>query len=143
MKVLNKILVVIFALTLTGCSLFGGTKSIPPVEVEKRVQPIPIFHPPLPEKVTWQEVKWKVLTPETIKEYLKDLEEGNAPVTAWYALTPESYRALSENVGDIQRYIKQQNALIVYYRENLVEIVVEQVEKPKEEKKEKTTKNDE
>lgn len=124
---MNKILIIILALTITGCSMFG-TKPVPPVHVEKRVQPVPVFHPPLPEGVTWQEVKWKVLTPEIMAQYLKDLEDGNAPAIAWYALTPEGYRALSENVADVQRYIEQNNALLVYYRENLIEIVVEQVE---------------
>lgn len=130
----------LFALALivfvSGCSLFGGTKPADPVKVENRVRPIPVFHPPLPEGVTWQEVKWKVLTPETMREYLNDLENGEAPVLAFYALTPEGYRALSENVADIQRYIQQSNALLVYYRENLVEIVVEQVETEEEPTKE-------
>ena len=125
---MNKIIVLAMAVLLSGCSLFGGAKPLPPVEIEQRVQPIPVFHPPLPEAVTWQQVQWKVLTPETMAEYLQDLEDGNAPVTAWYALTPESYRALSENVADIQRFINQSNALLVYYRENLIEIVVEQKE---------------
>ncbi len=129
---MNKIIVLTLIVLLGGCSWFGGAKPLPPVEIEKRIQPIPVFHPPLPEEVTWQEVKWKVLTPETMAEYLKDLEEGNAPVTAWYALTPESYRALSENVADIQRFIVNSNALLVYYRENLIEIVIEQNEVPVE-----------
>lgn len=132
---MNKVILLALILSLGGCALFG-TKPVPPVQVEKRIQPIPVFHPPLPEGVTWQQVEWKVLTPETMAEYLKDLEKGNAPVTAWYALTPEGYRALSENVADIQRFINQSNALLIYYRENLVEIIVEQVETPVEEESE-------
>ena len=136
---MNKIIIIALVLTLSGCSMFGKTKPVLPVKVEKRVQPIPVFHPPLPESVTWQEVKWKVLTPEMMQEYIDDVEAGEAPAMAWYALTPEGYRALSENVGDIQRWIKQSNALLYYYRENLIEIVIEQVEitpikeEPKEE----------
>lgn len=125
---MNKIIVLSLILLLGGCGLFGGTKPVPPVKVEKRVQPIPVFHPPLPEGVTWQQVEWTVLTPETMAQYIEDLQNGEAPPMAFYALTPEGYRALSENVADIQRFINQSNALLIYYRENLVEIVVEQVE---------------
>lgn len=139
---MNKLLIITLTLVISGCSLFGGTKPIDPVQVETRVQPIPVFHPPLPEKVAWQEVEWKVLTPQIMKEYLQDLEDGNAPTYVWYGLTPEGYRALSENVGDIQRFIKQQNTLILYYRKNLKEIIVEQVEKKPEEKEDKKQNTD-
>lgn len=131
---MNKLAIVIFAaLFLPGCTLLGfGPKEEPPIEIEKRVQPIPVFHPPLPETVVWQEVEWTVLTPETMQEYLDAYDAGEARAMVFYGLTPEGYRALSENVADIQRYIRQSNTLLLYYRENLVEIIIEQVEVPAE-----------
>lgn len=124
---MNKLLLLpIVAVLLSGCSVFW--KKEQPVEFEKRIQPIPVFHPPLPEAITWQQVEWKVLTPETMEEYLNDYRAGEAPARVYYGLTPEGYRALSENVADIQRYISQTNSLLEYYRENLIEIVVEQTQ---------------
>jgi predicted transcriptional regulator len=65
-----------------------------------------------------------------MQEYLDAYDEGAARAMVFYGLTPEGYRALSENVADIQRYITQSNALLLYYRENLIEVIVEQVEVP-------------
>ncbi len=110
--------------------MFGGTKPIPPIVVENRVQSIPVFHPPLPDTVLWQEVEWKVLTPELMQEYLDDYNNGDARAQVWYGLTPEGYRALSENTADLKRYIVQSNGLLVYYRDNLVDIIIEQVPVP-------------
>lgn len=126
---MNKLPLLLPIILLSGCSWFGfGPEEVEPVKVENRVRPIPVFHPPLPEAVSWQQVEWKVLTPEIMRQYLEDLDAGDAPTLVYYGLTPEGYRALSENVGDIQRYIAQSKSLILYYRENLVEVVVEQVE---------------
>jgi hypothetical protein len=126
---MNKLILLVAVALLSGCSWFRDPP-LDPVKIENRVQPIPVFHPPLPETVTWQEVEWKVLTPETMQEYLDAYDEGAARAMVFYGLTPEGYRALSENVADIQRYITQSNALLLYYRENLIEVIVEQVEVP-------------
>ena len=127
---MNKIIsVIILTLILSGCSWFTDEPR-DPIEIESRVQPVPVFHPPLPEVVTWQEVEWKVLTPDIMRDYLAALDAGEAPTNVFYGLTPEGYRALSENVGDIQRYLTQSKAIIRYYRKNLVETVVREPETP-------------
>ena len=41
------------------------------------------------------EVKWKVLTPNTMEQYLADLEAGEALVSAYYGLTTQGYENLS------------------------------------------------
>lgn len=129
---MKKIVLLICVLMLSGC--FWNTKKEQPVVVDTKVQPIPVFHPPLPNSIGWQEVEWKVLTPAIMKEMLDQIEAGQQPTFVFYGLTPDGYRALSENVADIQRYIKQSNTLLMYYRKNLVEIVVEQKESITEEK---------
>ena len=81
------------------------------------VKEAPMYHPPLPNAITFLPVEWKILTPETMEEYLKDLEEGNAPANAWHSLTSKGYENLSGNIADIKRYIRQTLSIVKYYRE--------------------------
>lgn len=106
-------------LLLAAC----GTSPVKPIIVEQRVEAIPVFHPPLPDPIELQNIKWKVLTPEIMKQYLQDLEEGKAPIEIWYGLTPSGYEALAENIAILKKYIKSQQAIILYYRENLKQTV--------------------
>lgn len=103
---------------LSGCS-FGRKPEVAPVVVERRTAPIKVFHPPLPDPVILNEFKWKVLTPELLDSYLKDLKAGKAPRVVWYAITPEGYEVLAGNVAVLRRYIKEQQAVILYYRSTL------------------------
>ena len=64
-------------------------------------------HPPLPGQVAFTEVKWKVLTPNTMEAYLEDLEAGEASVSAYYGLTTQGYENLSNNIADLKRYPNQ------------------------------------
>jgi hypothetical protein len=54
-----------------------------------------------------------------MEEYLDDLDKGEAPVIVYYALTPQGYKALSENMAVLKRYIKESRAILAYYRKNL------------------------
>lgn len=114
---------IFFALALTACGSFGRKSLVDPVIIEKRVIGIPVFHPPLPDPIELRDFKWKVLTPAILKQYLKDLEDGKAPVMVWYGLTPNGYQAMSENIAVLKKLIKEQRAIIMYYRENINEIV--------------------
>ena len=62
------------------------------------------------------EVKFEVLTPEIMAEYLKLVEEGKAPAVAYYALTTKNYENLSMNMAEVTRYIKQILSIVEYYR---------------------------
>ncbi len=106
----------ILVLGLSGCAGFGKSE---PVVIDQRVGTIPVFHPPLPDKVNTLPVEWTVLTPDLMAEYLKDLEDGKASARAWYSISPETYRALSENMAELKRYIKEARNVLRYYRENL------------------------
>jgi len=63
-------------------------------------------------------VEWKILTPDTMEEYIKDLKAGEAPMNAWYSLTTKGYENLSNNMAQIQRYIQQVLSIIEYYHES-------------------------
>ncbi len=52
-----------------------------------------------------------------MQEYLDDLNEGNAPTNAWYALTTKGYENLSTNMAEVKRYLRQVLSILKYYRE--------------------------
>ena len=118
---MNNLLTLATAILLNGCALLPSFESdvpkVRPVEVVTIEKPAPMYHPPLPSEIVSVPVEWKVLTPATMEEYLKDLREGAAPSTAWYAVTTKGYENLSTNMAEIKRYLRQALSVIEYYRQ--------------------------
>ena len=111
----NLILVISLGVLTTGCSMIPTQTK--PVEVVTIAERPPMYHPPLPLEVQLSDVDWEVLTPELMEEYIKLVEEGNAPRKAYYALTTKEYENLSMNMAEITRYIKDTLGIIEFYRE--------------------------
>ena len=106
-------------LLLSGCGLLGREPYVPEtkkVEVVPVTQPAAVYHPPLPNAISTLPVEWKVLTPETMQEYLDDLNEGNAPTNAYYGLSTKGYENLSANMAEVKRYIRQVLSIVQYYK---------------------------
>jgi predicted transcriptional regulator len=106
-------------LLLSGCGLLGREPYIPetkPVEVVTVIKPAAVYHPALPNAISTLPVEWKVLTPQTMQEYLDDLEEGNAPTNAYYGLSTKGYENLSTNMAEVKRYIRQVLTIVQYYK---------------------------
>ena len=116
MKSLPLLLILI---SLTSCALVrpAPVPDVKQVEVITIEKPAPVYHPPLPNQIAPFLVEWRVLTPETMQEYLDALEAGNAPVDAYYGLTPKGYENLSTNIAEVKRYIRQALSIIKYYRD--------------------------
>ena len=117
---LMKALLFLALLLVSGCSILGSSRDIPevkPVEVVTVVKKAPTYHPPLPNQIDPVPVEWTVLNPELMQEYLDDLNEGNAPTNAWYALTTKGYENLSTNMAEVKRYLRQVLSILKYYRE--------------------------
>ena len=72
-----QILLISSLVVLGACSVVPKTT---PVEVNTVAIPAPMFHPPLPRELSLLDVKYEILTPEIMQEYLelveKILEEG-------------------------------------------------------------------
>jgi hypothetical protein len=114
-----KVLLISFILLTTGCSsVLSKPPKVDPVEIITVQKPAPMYHPPLPEAVSPAVVKWKILNPETMREYMTNYEKGDAPAVAYYSLTTQGYENLSNNIADVKRYIRQNLAIIEYYRDN-------------------------
>ena len=116
-----KKLLLINIIFLSGCSTYGNLFDPPEpkqVEIITVQEPAPIYHPPLPGNVSPSEIKWKILNPETMRTYVENYDNGDAPAVAYYALTAQGYENLSNNIADIKRYIRQSLTIIKYYRDN-------------------------
>tara|TARA_R100000152_G_C6662517_1_gene101023 strand:+ start:118 stop:429 length:312 start_codon:yes stop_codon:yes gene_type:complete len=92
-------------------------QSVEPIEITRVEIPAARYHPPLPSQVSFSEVKWVVLTPTTMEQYLADLEAGEASINAYYGLTTQGYENLSNNIADLKRYLSQLKSIVKYYRE--------------------------
>jgi len=112
----SKIWKVSLTLLISGCSILDQPSPVRPVEVVTITEPAPTYHPPNPSAIRTLPVKWTVLTPQTMQEYLDDLSEGNAPTNAFYGLTTKGYENLSHNMADIIRYIRQLSSIVDYYK---------------------------
>ena len=116
---LPRSLILIVSLTLPACSILDRPDPVPqvnPVEVITIEKPAPVYHPPLPEQITFLPVEWKILTPALMEQYIADLKAGEAPVNVWYGLPTKGYENLSSNLADTKRYLRQILSIVDYYK---------------------------
>ena len=100
------------ALSLGGCSSFlpEVTKySSEPVE-----RPLLIL--PESEITEMRDVDYIVVTEENIEALWRELEAAGKPIVL-FALTHEGYEALALNNADIIRYLSEQRAVVIAYKE--------------------------
>lgn len=115
---MKKIATIIALLTISGCSLLGGYQpQISEVQVNRATMNIPLYHPPMPDGVDMQQIKWRVLTPDIMREYLDLVDQGLAPELAYYALTPDDYKTLSYNTAEMKAYMLKIISIVEYYRD--------------------------
>ncbi len=113
MKV-KSIILISCLFVIANCSMMPSAK---PVEVVTIAEPVPLYHPPLPLEVGLVDIDWEILTPELMKEYLENYENGSAPAIAYYSLTSKEYENLSMNMAEIKRYLRDTLSIVKYYRD--------------------------
>ena len=100
------------ALSLSGCSAF-----LP--EVTKYTsEPVerPLLILPESEITEMRDVDYIVVTEENIDDLWRELEAAGKPIVL-FALTHEGYEALALNNADIIRYLSEQRAVVIAYKE--------------------------
>lgn len=110
---MKKILVIIpLILLLSGCSLFQERQ----VEVSTtEVAKAPLIVPEV-DQFQARSIKWIIITEDNAREIFSKLKkQGKAP--ALFALTADGYQALSLNMNDILKILKQQKAIVAAYRD--------------------------
>jgi len=111
---MRNLILISLSVALASCSML---QSVKPVQVKTISERSPIYHPPLPYRMSLSKVDWEVMTPTTMQEYLDNLQSGNAPKRAFYSLSSKEYENLSMDMAEITRYTKDILNIIKYYRE--------------------------
>ena len=117
-----RISIILSLLLLSGCSWLGKKDPVPfiapePIVItEIKTVPLRIFQPPLPGAIDMIDVSWSVITEENLEEKITQIEKLMDGQFVIFALTPDGYEKMAENLQEIRRYILQQKELILYYR---------------------------
>ena len=111
--------------TLTGCSWLK-----PEEVVVTRTVTVPVDIPlkPAPRPVRLTDVKWYTVTTDNIDEFEKNFENDNGDLV-FFAISVPHYENLSLNLAEIRRYLEQQQAIIIYY-ENQISQSADSINKP-------------
>ena len=64
------------------------------------------------------DIKWYTVTTDNIDEFEKNFENDNGDLV-FFAISVPHYQNLSLNLAEIRRYIEQQQAIIVYYEDQI------------------------
>tara|TARA_B100001939_G_scaffold329686_1_gene326156 strand:- start:228 stop:545 length:318 start_codon:yes stop_codon:yes gene_type:complete len=86
------------------------------VQTEYLQQNIPIQEKP--KSVKFPPVDWYVITEENLEEKIEEISNEAGEVVI-FAVTPKGYENLALGIAELRRYVKDQQAIIVYYEEAL------------------------
>lgn len=104
-----KLVYILLLMILSACS-DGISITTRPVRIDigQAADPAPVSMLP---------VNFRVVTRETLPALLDELSrtQGSSPV--FIAITVRDYENLALNFADLRRYIEQQRAVVVYYRQ--------------------------
>ena len=106
------LLPILLAMSLTACISTGNRDP----DVNVVVQPTAPIVPPLVDPVTTQPVNWQVLNSQGVRDLAARIEQTGENVVL-YTLDSEGFRALSNNLVDIRRYVREKNAAFDFVME--------------------------
>lgn len=122
---MKQIMVLLIVLFLTSCATERIKPSVDTIEVQGRIKTIPINPPDIPASVIWKEFEWTVLTPEIMEDLLIKHKKGEIEESdmVFYAISTKGYENLSVNMSEIIRYLEQQKAVIMYYKDTVPSVI--------------------
>ncbi len=119
-KHLTSLLLSLITISLVGCSSMGGSREprqIPEVKVITEEVSTTIYHPPLPQEVRLEDIRWMVLTKDNLEEQIAEAEKLLGGEFVVFAMIPTDYENFAWNIQELRRFIRQQKEIILYYRE--------------------------
>lgn len=113
MRLLGTMILLLF---LTGCAgLFSRPDPEPPVVF--RDTQVDIYQPPLPAPLQMESIRWFVITRDNIEEKMDEVERFTGVDFVLFGVTPKVYENTAWNFQETRRYIRQLEALVLYYME--------------------------
>lgn len=113
-KFLHLVLISIFSLGISGCSLLGEKKITPTIKT------VPVEKTPLglkpPRPIQLQKLEWIVITPENAESVWNQLRNQDTN-TVLFALTDSGYQQISLDFAEIRIFISNQRFIIEQYQE--------------------------
>ena len=104
-------LMILGILLLTACSSYKPEKEI--VTVEKIIKPqIQVVERPKP--VQMNDIKFYVVTEQNLDAFIERFGKENGEIV-FYSISVRDYENMAVNLGELRRYIEQQNSVILYY----------------------------
>lgn len=105
-----------WALILSGCEMFATKPPEPTVKVVKEAVELAIYQPPDPAEMQLDGIKWIVITKENLNQKIPEVEKLTGQGFVIMAITPKDYENLANNIQELRRYIREQRAIILYYK---------------------------
>ena len=90
--------------------LVGCTTPVIKTEIQDPI----VLHPPKPEPLDLQDISWEVWDAKTILQIAAELTEDDP--MAVVVLPVWAFDAATKNTAEYERYIKEQNLALLYYR---------------------------
>jgi hypothetical protein len=108
---MNKIFALCGALMLSACA---GSN---PIQIFSRPIEIDVARASDPEGVRMLPVTFRVVTADTLESFITELRASQGGATpVFIAISTRDYENMSLNLAELRRYIEQQQAVTVYYR---------------------------
>ena len=102
----------------TGCSLLSKPEEVVVTNTVIKAPNIPLQ--PSPRPVNMIDIKWYTVTTDNIDEFEKNFENDNGDLV-FFAISVPHYQNLSLNLAEIRRYLEQQQAIIIYYEDQITQ----------------------
>jgi ABC-type glycerol-3-phosphate transport system substrate-binding protein len=115
LKLLRASLLLLLLSSLTACSLFSKPEKVVVTQIEYVERTIPIQ--PRPTPVSLYDLDFYAVTEENLDEFLERFEKENGDIV-FFAISVPDYENIALNMGELRRFIEQQQSIILYYEEN-------------------------
>jgi hypothetical protein len=106
-------------LPIIGIALaaLAGCASVAPLNINTVPTTFQIAQPPAPAPVQLSSIKFSVVTQATMATFVAaQIKAQNNSNPVFFVLDSNGYKAIRLNIAELQRYIVQQQQIIVYYQ---------------------------